>query len=254
MMNIPARQKGIRRVSLSDRITCQTEHIEDEVRHHTDYHSRPDALAHQVETAQKIKRDLVQKAKVKRKYAKIRKQELGTPSTKSTTYASRGESEPGQEASTPQQPTIEKDNRINERHKKIGGRETISNEESLDDETLEREALEPNVDTTATPPQANDVNTVDDNYIHPDRKRLKRAKPDPYRKEIMLAETRRMERDVARKAKEAAIQERQRKREERDRWRKAMAKARKPGKNGQRRLGRESSILLEKVQRLVGQT
>jgi hypothetical protein len=55
-----------------------------------------------------------------------------------------------------------------------------------------------------------------------------------------------------RKAREAAELERQAKIEERERFRKAMAKARTGGPNGQRKLGRESNVLLEKVKRMVG--
>ena len=85
-------------------------------------------------------------------------------------------------------------------------------------------------------------------HIHPDRNRLRY----PYKKELQIAQRRRNMREEALKAKEEALKERQHKREERERWRRTMAKARKPGKNGQRRLGRESSVLLEKVQKLVG--
>lgn len=45
--------------------------------------------------------------------------------------------------------------------------------------------------------------------------------------------------------------ERQRKTEDREKFRRAMAKARKPGRDGQRRLGRESGLLLEKVKKMV---
>ena len=84
------------------------------------------------------------------------------------------------------------------------------------------------------------------------RRRFKHAKPKPFGKELKVAEKKRAEREEARKAKEEALKERDRKRAERERWRSMMAKAREPGKNGQRRLGRESTVLLEKVQRLVG--
>lgn len=39
--------------------------------------------------------------------------------------------------------------------------------------------------------------------------------------------------------------------QERERFRRAMAKARVGGRNGQRRLGRESEVLLERVRRVV---
>lgn len=46
--------------------------------------------------------------------------------------------------------------------------------------------------------------------------------------------------------------ERRAKVEERERHRRAMAKARTGGRNGQRKLGRESVVLLDKVRRMVG--
>ena len=51
---------------------------------------------------------------------------------------------------------------------------------------------------------------------------------------------------------EEANREREAKRDERERFRKAMLKARNGGKHGdQKKLGRESKVLLEKVQRMV---
>ena len=82
-------------------------------------------------------------------------------------------------------------------------------------------------------------------------KRPRRPKPSPYEKEARLAQQRKEESDARREAAEKARLERQDKIEERERFRKAMAKARTGGKNGQRKLGRESKVLLERVQSLV---
>lgn len=81
----------------------------------------------------------------------------------------------------------------------------------------------------------------------------RRPKAQPFVKETRFADQRRTEFEEQRLAREAANKERQEKIEERDRFRKAMAKARTGGKNGQRKLGRESKVLLERVQKLVGQ-
>jgi hypothetical protein len=59
------------------------------------------------------------------------------------------------------------------------------------------------------------------------------------------AEQRRIER-------EKAWEEKRRKTEEREKFRSAMAKARTGGRNGQRKLGRESQPLLERVRRMMG--
>lgn len=87
----------------------------------------------------------------------------------------------------------------------------------------------------------------------PRRKRPRKSKPVPYEKEARLAQQRKEEAETKREAAEKARLERQSKIEERERFRKAMAKARTGGKNGQRKLGRESKVLLERVQSLVAE-
>ncbi|KAL8672468.1 MAG: hypothetical protein Q9168_003071 [Polycauliona sp. 1 TL-2023] len=84
-------------------------------------------------------------------------------------------------------------------------------------------------------------------------RRPRRPKPVPYEKEARLAQQRKDERDAKHEAAEKGRREREYKIEERERFRKAMAKARTGGKNGQRKLGRESKVLLEKVQSLVAE-
>lgn len=84
-------------------------------------------------------------------------------------------------------------------------------------------------------------------------KRLRKPKPVPFEKEARLAQERKEEIKRRREEAEKARSERQRKIEERERFRKAMAKVRTGGKNGQRKLGRESKILLERVKNLVAE-
>ncbi|KAL8725735.1 MAG: hypothetical protein Q9166_007185 [cf. Caloplaca sp. 2 TL-2023] len=87
----------------------------------------------------------------------------------------------------------------------------------------------------------------------PRNKRPHRPKPVPFQKEAQLARQRKEESEARREAVKKARLGRERKLEERERFRKAMAKARTGGKNGQRKLGRESKVLLEKVRRLVAE-
>ncbi|KAL9583318.1 MAG: hypothetical protein Q9212_002776 [Teloschistes hypoglaucus] len=87
----------------------------------------------------------------------------------------------------------------------------------------------------------------------PREKRPRKPKQAPFEKEARLAQQRKEEAQARREAGEKAREERQRKIEERERFRKAMAKARTGGKNGQRKLGRESKVLLERVRSLVGE-
>ena len=74
------------------------------------------------------------------------------------------------------------------------------------------------------------------------RERRRKPKMSPYIKETEMAKQKQQERELRLKA-----------REEHDKERRAMAKARKPGKDGKLRLGRQSKVLLSKVQRLVAE-
>lgn len=87
----------------------------------------------------------------------------------------------------------------------------------------------------------------------PRRPRERRRKKAPFEKEARLAEQRRAEEMAKRKEFEENRQKREQKLDERERFRKAMAKARVGGKNGQRKLGRESAVLLEKAKRIMEQ-
>lgn len=87
---------------------------------------------------------------------------------------------------------------------------------------------------------------------HSADQRRKRSRRQPFEKEAEYARTKNEEADVRQRAREEAEKERVRKLAERERFRKTMAKARKGGPNGQRKLGRESTVLLEKAKRLVG--
>ena len=79
----------------------------------------------------------------------------------------------------------------------------------------------------------------------------RRSKPRPFEWESRLAEQKREEARARQLVYEASNRERQEKAEERERFRQSMAKARKPDRNGQRKLGRESKVLLEKVKKMV---
>ena len=84
------------------------------------------------------------------------------------------------------------------------------------------------------------------------RRTSSRSKPRPFEWEARLAEQKREEARARQLIFEASNRERQEKAEEREKLRNAMAKARRPARNGQRKLGRESKVLLEKVKKLVG--
>lgn len=85
----------------------------------------------------------------------------------------------------------------------------------------------------------------------PNERRPRR--PKYFEKEQAFAEQKKAEAEARRAEIERRNSERKQKIEERERLRKAMARARSGGKNGQRKLGRESQVLLDRVKRIVGE-
>ena len=162
-------------------------------------------------TVQKIKKDLIDKAKIKRSYAKLKARSPPAPSKSTPLLTDVPEA-----ASLGLHP--------------------------------ERQAM---LDEPTTAP-------LDGTKSHPKsanpRSRHKRAKPVPFQHEAREAARKKEEARKRREAAEEARKERERKAEIRERERRAMAKAKRPGRDGQRRLGRESGVLLEKVRRMVGTT
>lgn len=162
-------------------------------------------------TAQKIKHDLIHKAKLKKSYAKIKEREFQDDTKASTTAPLTKEDEPA----------------------------TL-------DLHPERQAMLDEPEVQPPPQHTERVETQR-------HRRSKQPKPVPFEKEARLAQQRREEAEMRRRAFEDSRVERQQKIQERERFRKAMAKARTCGKNGQRKLGRESKVLLEKVKRVMGE-
>lgn len=151
--------------------------------------------------AQQIKRNLIEKAKLKKEYAKVKAaHDAEKPTAADAEITTVSEPHPDRQIMIDQGPR---------------------------DENEEREASSF------------------------ERKRRK-PKAITFQREQRRAEQAKAEAEARRKAIEEANKERQQKLEERERFRKAMAKAKTPGRDGQRKLGRESTVLLEKVRKMVG--
>ncbi|KAL8726665.1 MAG: hypothetical protein Q9181_005963 [Wetmoreana brouardii] len=101
--------------------------------------------------------------------------------------------------------------------------------------------------------QESPVSNLSQSSHQPREKRPRRPKHAPFEKEARLVQQQKAAAQERREAAENVRLERQRKIEERERFRKAMTKARTGGKNGQRKLGRESKVLLERVRSLVAE-
>ncbi|KAI1003381.1 hypothetical protein K3495_g4825 [Podosphaera aphanis] len=81
------------------------------------------------------------------------------------------------------------------------------------------------------------------------QQRGRSRKPDYFEKQQEYAEQKRLETELRKEKFMQKEKERKQRLEERERFRRLMAKARSGGKNGQRKLGRESTVLLEKIKR-----
>ncbi len=161
-------------------------------------------------TVQKIKKDLIHKAKVKKAYAKVKAQEAQDDSApRKSVYDRQSEmEEPAEPAS---EPTLE-----------------------LHPERLKM--LEEN------PPENETEGSV--------KARGRRVRSQPFRRETEEARNKKEAASARQQAKEQDDRQRAEKIAERERFRKTMAKAR-GGPNGQRKLGRESLVLLAKAKRLL---
>lgn len=164
---------------------------------------------------QKIKKDLIHKAKLKKQYAKLKAREED-------------------ETLTPRKSVYDRDAQTNH------------NDENAD--TVPKPTLQPHPDRLRM------LEEAEENPIQQTAEQRKGwSRSQPFMKETELARKKKEDTEARHKAREEAEKERTQKQAERERFRKTMAKAR-GGPNGQRKLGRESSVLLAKAQRLMGKT
>lgn len=156
-------------------------------------------------TAQKIKRDLIDKARVKKSYAKVKRQEL---ETMRSSYPENAEEE--------------------------NSAEPASLELHPDRQAMLDAPPSKNISVKSIPrSRAEEPESIEN-------VRARKPKPDPYARETAIAEKRKADLDARRIAMER-----------RDEERRKMAKARKPDKDGNIKLGRQSKVLLDRVRRLV---
>ncbi|KAK7517985.1 uncharacterized protein IWZ02DRAFT_491787 [Phyllosticta citriasiana] len=82
-------------------------------------------------------------------------------------------------------------------------------------------------------------------------RRKRKPKTTPFTKEAGVAQKRKEEAEARQKAREEAEKQHQQRITDRERMKRAMAKAYKLGRDGKKKLGREAPVLLKKVKRLV---
>ncbi|KAI1657547.1 hypothetical protein F4813DRAFT_80408 [Daldinia decipiens] len=164
----------------------------------------------------KIKKDLIHKAKVKKAYKKIKAAEQASskPNTTPATVDADVDVEP-----EPPEPQLHPERQA-----------------MLD---VDEEQAEPSF-----PLPLGD---------HPPRQRKQKVrKPGYFDKAVADGDRKKAEAEERTQEIARRNAERESKIAEREKFRKAMAKARMPGRDGQRKLGRESGLLLEKVKKMVG--
>lgn len=179
---------------------------------------------------QKIKGDLIQKAKVKKAYAKVKSHEDDEDSN-AVTY------DPYAEANDPTRPKVVESvpaSGNDEAELQTSGEIHPERQAMLD----RPEEPEPNL-----PPVRNRNRKPRRERRAPNDVNRDVARPARYEKEFAQAEE-----------KKKQMADKQVAREKRDKERRAMTKAKKPGKDGKQKLGRQSEVLLSRVQRLVGET
>ena len=168
---------------------------------------------------EKIKNDLIQKAKVKKAYAKIKAEE----EAKNQEDANREMIQPESE-------------------------ESVANNSVPMELHPDRQAMldQPEPDQPERPPRSrnNQRSLREDEDINGFRSRRKDRQPKQsrYEKDLKLAEDKRAQFQAKANAREARQKER-----------KAMAKAKRPGKDGKQKLGRQGNVLLSRVERLIGE-
>lgn len=173
-----------------------------------------------IHPVKKIKESLIHKAKLKQQYAKLKAREDKETPRKSV-YEREAEAE-------------------------------ASDNDSKNDNTTEpvpEPTLEPHPDRV----KMLEGQSPEPSEERPAERRQRRQRPQPFQKESEVARRKKEEAEARQKARQEAEKERATKLAERERFRKTMAKAR-GGPNGQRKLGRESTVLLAKAQRLMGKT
>ena len=164
---------------------------------------------------QKIKQSLIKKAKLKKDYAKVKERELvENPDTFKSVYRDQ--------------------------------------EEAKQDEKPHTLELHPERQAMLEKPEVPEQDLGPESTNRSRRRKNKRQKPRPFEKEGKMAQQRKAGIEARKNAFEESNRQRQHKVEEREKFRKVMSKARTGGKNGQRKLGLESKVLLEKAKRTMG--
>lgn len=186
----------------------------------------------------KIKKDLIHKAKVKKEYAKIKSQEpRQKPQRKPV----------GQDDSDDAAADSHRDEDAGALKDRKADHATEAADSAAEKMHPTRELMLKDEEKA----QAGAGAEPEDGQGPSDGMRRRTRRPGYYDKQLRKADEKRAEAEERAKEAQRRREERERKLAERQRFKKAMAKTR--GRDGKKKLGRESTILLDKVKRLVSE-
>ncbi|KLU81796.1 hypothetical protein MAPG_00877 [Magnaporthiopsis poae ATCC 64411] len=204
----------------------------------------------------KVKQGLIDQAKIKKQYAKIKARHLQDEKSQPRKLASSGggdddgDDDGGGSGDDEDRSNVHPD------------REAMVHDTAIttkDDEARGAAATEDD-NPTATKPKPQRGTTVPDEQRQQKRERREHAnksksknKPGYFEKDLEAAEQRKRAADERAEQARARAQERTRKMADRDRVRRAVARAKRPGPDGRAKLGRESNVLLDRVRRMMGE-
>ncbi|PFH58178.1 hypothetical protein XA68_14048 [Ophiocordyceps unilateralis] len=168
----------------------------------------------------KIKKDLIHKAKVKKAYAKIKARELADKTPAADDGDDDGDDDDDDDDANPH----------HQDHEDAQPSIHPTRELMLKDEDKAQTGAGVHTETA-------------------DGQRRRKRRPGYYDKQLQKAANRRAEVEEWAAERQRRLEERHRRLAERERFKKAMAKTR--DSNGRKKLGRESTLLLERVKKLV---
>lgn len=170
----------------------------------------------------KTKKDLIHKAKVKKQYAKVKAEagETGKAQREKAAAPAHSDDENGD----------------------------VAKAEGEDKAEGEGEALHPTRQLMLKDEEAAQTGATSD-LAASDGQRRRTRRPGYYDKQLQRADEKRQENEARAAEAQRRREERERKMAERDRYKRAMKKT--WGRDGKKKLGRESGLLLERVRKMV---
>ena len=180
----------------------------------------------------KIKKELITKAKVKKQYAKVKAEHQKQATAPPPTTA---EDQPDQDNDGPAPAPVAI-------HPE---RQAMLDSSSRPRSNAQQQATDdPDAGPTAPQPPGQEGRP----------RRTRKQRPDYYNKELAAADKAKQKAEEREAEFTRRQEERQRAIADRERYRKAMAKAKEPGRDGKRKVGREGKLLLDRVKKMVGES